>query len=306
MIEGFLDLIACPLCGGKLTQTPPTHSPIPPGGRGAGGVRSDLNCVGCGQSFAVKSDVPVLMAGKRPPGEGPGDSDAMLHRRARWDRRSGFKSGMVRRYLEVVRSLLRPDATVLDVGTGPASFPRWIAESAPPGVRIVGLDIVSSLPGVAGPNVADYPNVLLVQASSRRRLPFRDGAFDVVLRRLAPALPEELARVLKPGGALVQFTYGPDHWREVYNVLPELPRPDAESLRRQESALDEHFDLETSHHRGYEEVSLVDVLALLESNPAARLFDASKHLPRLEALARPPNSMLALTTDERTYVGWKR
>jgi SAM-dependent methyltransferase/uncharacterized protein YbaR (Trm112 family) len=298
VIDDFLPLLACPLCGGALT------SPLPLGGRGDGGFRSDLRCVGCGQTYPVKGGVPALLAGKRPAGEGPGDSDAMLHRRARWDRLRGVRTGMVRRYVALVKSLLRPGATVLDVGTGPASFPRWIAEVAPPGVRIVGLDIVPSLAAVAGPNVADHPNVLLIRASSRRRLPFPDGAFDVVLRRLAPALPEELARVLRPSGALVQFTYGPDHWREVYDALPELPRPSAESIRRQEEALDQHFDLTARHHYGVESVPFADAVALLESNPAARFFNARRDVPRLEVLARGP--ALTLTVDERTYVGRKR
>jgi hypothetical protein len=117
----------------------------------------------------------------------------------------------------------------------------------------------------------------------------RAGAFGLVLRRLAPALPEEIMRVLAPGGALVAFTYGPRHWHEAYGALTELPRPrQTESVPREAEAALRAQGFATATVEVYEEreeVVLDDVALTLRSNPAAYFFSPARDHVRLVELS---------------------
>lgn len=99
----------------------------------------------------------------------------------------------------------------LDVGTGPAQIPAKMLERAP-GLRLVAVDRARAmLSGAATTRCqrALEHRLKLVEADGRR-LPFPDGAFDLVvsnslLHHLADPAPvlSEMRRVLKPGGALL-------------------------------------------------------------------------------------------------------
>src|SRR5262249_11207751 len=123
--------------------------------------------------------------------EGPGDTLAMAWRRRRWDELRGPSAPENADYLAAIWERLRPDDRVLDLGTGPASLLAWMADFAPE-LAILGLDLSVGAIEEAERVVGSRPNVALVRASSRRRLPVKDDSCDVVLRRLAPALPEEV------------------------------------------------------------------------------------------------------------------
>jgi SAM-dependent methyltransferase len=104
---------------------------------------------------------------------------------------------------EQVRSFVAPkgDERALDVGTGPGTLAIALA----PLVReVVGVDIVPALLEAA--RQAAPSNATFVEADATR-LPFDDGAFDLVCTRRTLhhiARPElvvaELARVTRPGG----------------------------------------------------------------------------------------------------------
>lgn len=114
-------------------------------------------------------------------------------------------------FVDHVMSLGITRGRALDVGTGPAQIPVKLLEKAP-GLAIVGLDrggpmldqagVVRESGGLAG-------RLELVHGEARR-LPFPDGAFDLVMcnsvvHHLADPKPllREMRRVMKPGGALV-------------------------------------------------------------------------------------------------------
>jgi SAM-dependent methyltransferase len=111
-----------------------------------------------------------------------------------------------RRELALVRRLLPPAGRALDLACGTG---RLSAALDRPGFRVVGLDVSPEMLRVArgrGP-------APMVQGDGFR-LPFRDGAFDaaVALRLLfhfadVGMLLGEMARVVRPGGALVCDTY---------------------------------------------------------------------------------------------------
>src|SRR5262245_40062843 len=251
IFEGW---IACPRCGGELAE-----------------ADRALTCQSCGTRYGEQDGVLDLVdPGQKVSSEGPGDTLAMAWRRRRWDDLRGPEAPENAAYLAAISERLRPDDRVVDLGSGPGSFPAWMAEFAPE-LAILALDLSWGAIEEARRTVGSRPNVRLVRASTRRRLPLRDRSTDVVLRRLAPGLPEEVIRVLAPGGYYLRFTFGPRHWHEVYDLMPGLPRAredtlvgEAERLRQLGLAVEEPV-----YESGREEFSLPAVLLALRSNPAA-------------------------------------
>lgn len=101
--------------------------------------------------------------------------------------------------------LLGPDAVVADVGAGTGFVSKGLAPRAG---KVLGFDASPAMLAVARRNLADFPNVELRQ-SPGDSLPLPDRALDAAFANMylhhAPdpaAAIRELARVLKPGGAL--------------------------------------------------------------------------------------------------------
>src|SRR5262249_56135175 len=102
---------------------------------------------------------------------------------------------------------LRPDMRLLDVGCGPGSITRGLAEHLTAG-NVVGLDLSrETLEGARRDAVARGLKNLRYEEGSVYELQFPDGSFDVAyahqvlqhLRGRGLAL-RELLRVVKPGG----------------------------------------------------------------------------------------------------------
>jgi demethylmenaquinone methyltransferase/2-methoxy-6-polyprenyl-1,4-benzoquinol methylase len=105
-------------------------------------------------------------------------------------------------------------ARVLDLATGSGDLMAAV-QKACPGARVVGADFC--LPMLAQARAKDLGD--LVQADALA-LPFRDGSFDVVtvgfgLRNMADwkEAVVEMARVLRPGGALLVLDFSMPAWR---------------------------------------------------------------------------------------------
>jgi SAM-dependent methyltransferase len=269
-----LSLLACPACLG--------HPLL------AEEAAALLRCSQCGRAFTLRAGVPDLIWGKTPPNEGPGDTAAMVRNRVALDRRLVRASPSTARYIAEALRRLSGGRAVLDVGTGPGTMLALLLERARFPLTAIGFD--KSLPALDAARVAlrGRPRSGLVRASARRPFPFRAGSFAVVLRRLAPALPGELLRVLAPGGTALNYTHGERHWREVYDALPDLPRPrqgtapdQTEAALRGQGFAESRVDvLETREGAGVAEVMLA-----LKANPAAHFLDAVRAHAVLEDLS---------------------
>jgi demethylmenaquinone methyltransferase / 2-methoxy-6-polyprenyl-1,4-benzoquinol methylase len=111
-----------------------------------------------------------------------------------------------------------PDAAsplVLDVATGPAAVARELVRRAP-SVRVVGVDQSPQMLGAGVRNVAEHGLGRSVRfaLAQGERLPFADGMFDAVMFTYLlryvddpQATLAELARVLRPGGALANLEF---------------------------------------------------------------------------------------------------
>jgi ubiquinone/menaquinone biosynthesis C-methylase UbiE len=124
-----------------------------------------------------------------------------------------------------LETLAEPPRRVLDLGTGTGSVARLVAARFSE-ADIVGADLSERMIEEARAKT-DNPRVSYVVADAQK-LPFEDGAFDLVtLGNMIPFF-DELARVVAPGGhVLFAFSAGPS--TPIY-VAPERLR--AELTRR--------------------------------------------------------------------------
>ena len=113
-------------------------------------------------------------------------------------------AGNLRKWMGAQLRDIKPDAAILEVGCGDASFTRNLAVHSP---RVTALDISASQ---IERNARAHPGIRFVQHDLARPLPFPDAAFDViwcseVLEHLFdPGLAlREMHRVLTHGGRLL-------------------------------------------------------------------------------------------------------
>lgn len=125
-------------------------------------------------------------------------------------------------YREIVLRYLTPEKKLLDVDTGGGEFlrslnhPYWntaATENYPPNVTLcrevllpLGIDF---RPG-----------------DGKEALPFPDGSFDLVINRHGDYNPEDLWRILKPGGLFITQQVGAENDRELVELLcGKTPQP---------------------------------------------------------------------------------
>ena len=99
-----------------------------------------------------------------------------------------------------------PPGRVLDLGTGTGAVARLVAERFPE-AEIVGADMATQMIEEAR-RVTDSPRITY-QVADAQKLPFADGAFDLVTLGTMIPFFGELARVVKPGGrVLIAYSSG--------------------------------------------------------------------------------------------------
>ncbi len=128
-----------------------------------------------------------------------------------------------------------PDARVLELGCGPGNLWSENPDRVPAGWSVTLTDASPGMLSEAEGRLGSDPR-LSFGVTDAQEIPFEDGAFDAVVANHmlyhVPDLPRalsEIARVLKPGGALYATTVGRDHLREMgrmLNVLDPSHPPD--------------------------------------------------------------------------------
>ncbi len=137
-------------------------------------------------------------------------------------------------YSDLVAQRARGSPDLLDLGTGggerlAAVSPRpgltVATESYPPNVRVAARRLVPL--GVHLVRSSGAPdNVPGGGAPSAGLLPFRDGAFHLVIDRNEAYVPREVARLLAPGGSFLTEQSGSAEIPELYRLLDLRPPPD--------------------------------------------------------------------------------
>ena len=122
--------------------------------------------------------------------------------------------GIYRRIARDVAALAPPNATLLDIGTGPGMLLAELARLRPD-LHLTGIDLSADMVEVAAENLGGKGTV---QVGDVARLPFEDRSFDVIVSSFSShhwddpeAAAPELARVLRPGGRahIYDFTWAP-------------------------------------------------------------------------------------------------
>lgn len=207
-------MLCCPSCRAKL--------------------RKDGAALKCenGHSFDIASSgyCNLLLGSKA--GDFKGDSREMVAARRRFLDTGAYEK-LRDAVCETVPELLpEGHVNVIDCGCGEGYYTRAVAESILGSGRtltMIGADISKSATQYAAKR---DKNTSYITASSYH-MPVEDHCADLILSLFAPAPAEELARMLKDGGTVLQVVPGNEHLWElkqaVYNE-PYLNREDKHTL----------------------------------------------------------------------------
>ena len=104
---------------------------------------------------------------------------------------------------------------VLDAGCGEGYYTGRLAQALGERARVFGFDISKCAVRAAAKR---YREIAFAVGSSFG-IPFADAAADLVVNVFAPIVPEELARVVKPGGHLILAVPGERHLYGLKEIL---------------------------------------------------------------------------------------
>ena len=128
-------------------------------------------------------------------------------------------------YREEILRYLKPEMRILDIDTGGGEFLRSLnhphentaaTENYPPNVELCRETLL--------PLGIDFR-----AADGKGLLPFGDASFDMVINRHGDFNPDEIYRVLKPGGLFITQQVGAENDRELVELLcgqTDLPFPE--------------------------------------------------------------------------------
>jgi 23S rRNA (guanine745-N1)-methyltransferase len=260
VLEDVLDTLACPHCGGALAL--------------AGGS------VGCrsGHSFDIARQGYVSLQ------PGTADTAAMVAAREAFLGAGHFEPLAEALCGEADRELADGGpGCVVDLGAGTGWYLARVLERAPgrPGLA---LDLSKhALRRAARAN----PRIGAVACDAWRRLPVRDGVAALALSVFAPRDGAEIARVLRPGGALVVATPTARHLEALVASLGLLT-VDPRKQDRLEAKLDPHLALDRRTERDWPlALGRADVANAVRMGPSAHHVDEGELDARTAALPDP-------------------
>lgn len=198
-------LFICPLCGGDLYED--SHS---------------LRCAQ-GHSFDIARQGYVsLVTGSHPMG----DTAAMVRARAAF-LGSGLYTPIADRLTDIVSSYCHIGKSLLaDLGGGTGWYSAYILDRIP-SLEGVLIDASSHAAKVAA---RAHPRLKVATSDLWTSIPLPDESVDVALVVFAPRNPDEIRRILTPGGMCLVVTPQPNHLielREAYSMVSIEPEKES-------------------------------------------------------------------------------
>jgi 23S rRNA (guanine745-N1)-methyltransferase len=257
VLADVIGLLRCPVCSGALELSEET-----------------VRCAS-GHSFDVARQGYVNLV------PGNGDSAEMVEAREEFLAAGHFRP-LTGALVEEAIDVEAPGA-VVDVGAGTGHHLAYVLATPPerPGIAIdtstAALRRASRI----------HPRAAALGADAWKPLPLRDRIAGIVLSVFAPRNPDELVRILAPGGSLLAVTPTTRHLAELVGPLGLLSVPD-EKADRLDGQLAPHFEL--AERRPVERSMFLtrdEMAQLVRMGPSAWHLDAQSAAERLAALPEP-------------------
>jgi 23S rRNA (guanine745-N1)-methyltransferase len=195
--------VAAPLaCVAELLRCPACHSPL-------AAVQGSLICAHRHTYDVARSGYVTLLPNARrcPIGD---DASMIATRAAIMD--DGHFEPLTTALAEKVRSLALPDsAVILDAGAGTGHHLAGVLAELP-GALGVAVDVSRAASRRA---TRARHRIARVRSDIWQEIPLCDATVDLTMSVFAPRNAQELARVLRPGGAAVVATPAPEHLQEL-------------------------------------------------------------------------------------------
>jgi 23S rRNA (guanine745-N1)-methyltransferase len=228
-----------------------------------------------GHSFDIASQgYTHLLPVQNKRSRDPGDSKEMIAARRRF-LTAGFYQPIAAAVSRAVLADLPANASIscLDAGCGEGYYLRQLAAAVgdKQTLAVLGLDI-SKWAVLSAAKQDKRPNWVV---GSNANLPVLSGTLDRVLCMFGFPVYPEFARVLKPGGRLVQVDAGPDHLRELREIIYPSLKPE----RTAEMPTPEGFSRLTTE-------TLRFSIELTSAGQIADLLTMTPHLYRASAEGR--------------------
>jgi 23S rRNA (guanine745-N1)-methyltransferase len=247
-----------------------------------------------GHSFDIaRQGYTHLLPVQKKRSADPGDSKMMVSARQRFLNAAHYRP-IADTVCRAVLAELTTDITAnyLDAGCGEGYYLRQLRTATggeEHSLALMGLDIskwailsaakqATTMSGLTTATTAPWANWVV---GSNANLPVLSNTLDGLLCIFGFPVYNEFARVLKPGGILYQMDAGPDHLRELRDIIYPRVRP-ARTLEPQQPAEFTHRSSESIRYRH----TLTDAAAI------ADLFAMTPHLYRTSAEGRAKASAL--------------
>jgi 23S rRNA (guanine745-N1)-methyltransferase len=182
-----------------------------------------------GHGFDIAREAYInLLPVQQKRSRDPGDSKEMVAARRRH-----LETGSYQPIASAVARAVLADAPAgtalacLDAGCGEGYYLRQLAVTAAArgqSLSLLGLDISKwAVQSAAKQDKGEQANWVV---GSNAKLPVLTGSLDRVLCLFGFPVHAEFARVLKPGGRLLQVDAGPDHLRELREIIYPTLKPE--------------------------------------------------------------------------------
>jgi 23S rRNA (guanine745-N1)-methyltransferase len=277
VLDDALDLLSCPHCAGVLTRS--------------GGSVTCTN----GHTFDVaRSGYLSLLPGDAKLGSA--DTAEMVAAREAFLAAGHFEPLAEALAEEAERALggqseRPPTGCVLDLGAGTGWYLARVLDRLPGRVGLA-LDLSKHALRRAA---RAHPRIAAVACDAWRPLPVRDSVAELVLSVFAPRNGPEIARVLRPRGALLVVTPTGRHLGELIEPLGLLT-VDERKDERLAAAVDAHLDLERRVEREWTlDLAAADVANAVAMGPSGRHVTPGETASRTAVTAS-----VAISTYRRT------
>jgi 23S rRNA (guanine745-N1)-methyltransferase len=185
---------------------------------------------------------------------------------------------------------------VADVGAGTGYYLARVLDDLPGAVGVA-LDVSKFALRRAA---RAHERIGAVVADAWRGLPLRDASVDVVINVFAPRNAAELARILRPGGALVVVTPTPRHLAELVSRLGLLTVDEDKDVRLRETLAGHFTPAGVEPYETRLALSPADVRALVLMGPSAWHVDRASIEGSIDAL--PDLFAVTLSVSVATFV----